>query len=177
MKSTLAMMLCAAVLLGGCASSQKAAGDQQTNAEEKSSQKDYDKLIKDAKEYEGYFDLYQKDGELYLSVPKEQLNKPFLMNFELARGVGSSGLYGGTMLNIFEGLLVSLQKHEGKIFLVQHPHRYTATAGTPEAKAVDDVPNRRAHCEPKAEGGAMTTAPGCSFGMSSGVTWIVSGSA
>ncbi|HLR26675.1 MAG TPA: DUF5117 domain-containing protein, partial [Fodinibius sp.] len=137
MKSILAMMLCAVVFLGGCASSQKAAGDQQAKAEEPSSQKDYDTLIKDAEEYEGYFDLYRKKDELYLSVSKEQLNQPFLMNFELARGIGSSGLYGGTMLNIFQGLLVSLQKHEGKIFLVEHPYRYTAKEGTPEARAVD----------------------------------------
>src|SRR5699024_10505112 len=137
MKSILAMMLCAVVFLGGCASSQKAAGDQQAKAEEQSSQKDYDTLIKDAEEHEGYFDLYRKKDELYLSVSKEQLNQPFLMNFELARGIGSSGLYGGTMLNIFQGLLVSLQKHEGKIFLVEHPYRYTAKESTSEASAVD----------------------------------------
>ncbi|MCW9708851.1 zinc-dependent metalloprotease [Fodinibius salsisoli] len=138
MKSKLTIvLLCAVVFYGGCASSQKTTSDQQTKTEEQSSKEEYDKLIKDAEQYEGYFDFYQKDSELYLSVSEEQLNKPFLMNFELARGVGASGLYGGTMLNIFEGLLVSFQKHEGKIFLVQHPHRYTAQAGTPQAKAVD----------------------------------------
>src|SRR5699024_5758905 len=58
------------------------------------------------------------------------------MNFELARGIGSSGLYGGTMLNIFQGLLVTLQKHAGDIVLVEHPYRYPAKEGTPEARVV-----------------------------------------
>ncbi len=41
------------------------------------------------------------------------------------------------MLNIFEGLLVSLEMHEGKVFLVKKPHRYTAEEGTPQAMAVE----------------------------------------
>lgn len=138
-KLAIAVALYAAVLFAGwgCASSQKTAeSDQQADTQQEVSD-NYDDLIEDAEPYEGYFDLYQKDSDLFLSVSAEKLNEPFLMNFELARGIGSSGLYGGTMLNIFEGLLVSLEKHEGKIFLVRHPHRYKAREGTPEAKAVD----------------------------------------
>uniref|UniRef100_UPI0035671292 zinc-dependent metalloprotease n=1 Tax=Fodinibius sp. TaxID=1872440 RepID=UPI0035671292 len=141
MKSKLvtATALCATVLFSGwgCASFQKAASNNQQDGTQQEASEAYDDLIKDAEPYEGYFDLYQKDSDLYLSVPDEKLNEPFLMNFELARGIGASGLYGGTMLNIFEGLMVSFEKHEGKIFLVRHPHRYKAIDGSPEAKAVD----------------------------------------
>ncbi|MEX0609530.1 MAG: zinc-dependent metalloprotease [Balneolaceae bacterium] len=94
-------------------------------------------LIKDATKVEGFFDLYQKEDQLYMAIEEEELGNDFLMNFELARGIGSSGLYGGTMLNIFEGLLVSLKKEEGKIFLMQKPHRYVAEEGSPAAKAVE----------------------------------------
>ncbi|HET6528830.1 MAG TPA: zinc-dependent metalloprotease [Balneolaceae bacterium] len=125
----------AILLFAGCAASQKATTNGASAKE--SPDKEFAKLIKDAEKYEGFFDLYQKDSNLYISVPKEMLDKKFLMNFELATGIGSSGLYGGTMLNIFEGLLVSLEKHEGKIFLIQHPTHYTAKDGTPEARAVE----------------------------------------
>lgn len=97
----------------------------------------FEELTKDAEHLEGFFDLYKTEENLYMAVSKEDLDKEFLMNFEIAQGIGSSGLYGGTMLNIFEGLLVRLEKREGKIFVVQLPHRYNAEEGTPEAKAVE----------------------------------------
>lgn len=97
----------------------------------------FTELTTDAEKVEGFFDLYRKDGKLYLAITEDDLNKDFLMNFEISQGIGSSGLFGGTMLNIFEGLLVSLEKHEGKIFLVKKPHRYSAEEGTPAALAVE----------------------------------------
>lgn len=136
MTRTLLAIMCVGLLFSACSTAEKATQKQQDSAQE-SSQEDYQKLIKDAEKYEGYFDMYQKDDKLYLSVNKEQLNQQFLMNFELARGIGGGGLYGGTMLNIFEGLLVSLEKHEGKLMLVQHPHRYTAEPNSATSRAVD----------------------------------------
>ncbi len=136
LRTLCALLLCAAFVIQGCATSQNATTSEQT-APEESSENEYEKLIKDAEAYEGYFNLYQKDDKLYMAVDKDRLNDKFLMNFELARGIGSSGLYGGTMLNIFEGLLVSFEMHENKLFLVQHPHRYKAEEGTPQAKAVE----------------------------------------
>lgn len=97
----------------------------------------FSELTKDASFMEGFFDMYQKDGKLYMAIEEEDLNKDFLLNFQISQGVGASGLFGGTMLNIFEGLLVALEKHEGKIFLVKKPHRYTAEEGTPQAEAVE----------------------------------------
>lgn len=136
MKQLFVTLICAALLLPGCASSQKAASSSKSETQKETSEDEFKKLTKDAKKYEGYFDLYHKDDKLYLAVPKDRLNKQFLMNFELARGIGSSFLYGGLMLNS-KALLVSLEDHEGKLFLVEHPYRYTAREGTPQAKAVD----------------------------------------
>lgn len=110
----------------------------QDGNDEGSEDKDkFTELIKDAEHLEGFFDLYRTDEKLYMAVTEDDLNKEFLMNFELAQGIGSSGLYGGSMLSVFEGLLVKLEKREGKIFLVQIPHRYKAEEGTPEARAVE----------------------------------------
>lgn len=97
----------------------------------------FTELTEDAEYFEGFFDLYKKDGKLYMAITEEDLNQDFLMNFEISQGIGASGVFGGTMLNIFEGLLVSLEKHEGKIFLVRKPSRYTAEEGTPQARALE----------------------------------------
>ena len=136
MRYTILTLVCAALLVSACSTTKNAASNQEDSTT-KSSQNEYDKLIKDADRYEGYFDLYQKDDKLYLSVTEEQLTQPFLMNFELARGIGAAGLYGGSMLSVFEGLLVSLEKKEGKVMLVQHPHRYTAGGNEVLQNALD----------------------------------------
>lgn len=98
---------------------------------------DYTELIKDATHKPGFIDAYQTDDKVYFAIEPDMLGKDFLMKYEIAQGIGAGGLYGGTMLNIFEGLMVRLEKHEGKIFLMQKPHRYVANEGTPEKNAVD----------------------------------------
>ncbi len=127
------LLLCICTILTG---STLTFGQKKGNDTEEKKDK-YAELISDAEKYEGFFDLYRKDGKLYMAISEDDLNKDFLMNFEISQGIGSSGVFGGTMLNIFEGLLVALEKHDGKIFLVKKPHRYTAKEGTPAAKAVD----------------------------------------
>ncbi|NOT06637.1 MAG: zinc-dependent metalloprotease [Gemmatimonadales bacterium] len=85
----------------------------------------------------GYFDTYQKDDKLYLAIPKDRLGKNFLMEMKIAQGIGVNSLFGGTMLNIFEGNLVALERRADQIFLVQRPHRFTAKNDAAAAKAVD----------------------------------------
>ena len=59
------------------------------------------------------------------------------MNFEIARGIGAGGLYGGTMLNIFEASIVAFERHGDRIYLVQRPHRFVAPNDPAAAKAVE----------------------------------------
>lgn len=108
------------------------------NGEEKSSEDEdkFTELTKDAEHIEGFFDLYKTEEALYMALTKDQLEHDFLMNIEIAEGIGSSFIYGGLMLNR-QALLLSLEKREGKIFLVQKPYQYVAKEGTPEAEAVD----------------------------------------
>lgn len=110
---------------------------QEGGEEEADTTDQFAELIEETTHQEGFIDTYTKDGTLYLAIPRDMLNEEFLMNYEIAQGIGSSGLYGGTMLNIFEGNLVAFEEHEGKIFLVQRPHRYKAEPNTPEARSVD----------------------------------------
>jgi hypothetical protein len=97
----------------------------------------FNELIEDAEKIEGFLTFYRKDNNLYLELTEEKLDRDFILNFKIARGIGAAGLFGGTMLNIFESELVALQKRENKIFLVNKPHRYLADEGTPQARAVD----------------------------------------
>ncbi len=94
----------------------------------------FDKLIKDATHIKGFFDFYHKDDKLYMALTPERLGEDFLVSYQIARGIGASGLYGGTMLSIFEPDIISLQKHENKIFLVHKPQRYKS--GSDEARKI-----------------------------------------
>jgi hypothetical protein len=94
-------------------------------------------LIKGATLRSGYFDTYEKGENLYLVIPKDRLGKDFLMEMKIAQGIGAAGLFGGTMLNIFEGQVMALERHGDRVVLVQRPHRYTATEGGAAQQAVE----------------------------------------
>lgn len=99
--------------------------------------KKFNDLIENAEHIDGFFNFYHKDNKLFLAITEDQLDNDFILNYKIARGIGAAGLYGGTMLNIFEAEIVALEKRENKIFLVNKPHRYVAEEGTPQARAVD----------------------------------------
>jgi hypothetical protein len=105
--------------------------------EKKSKYKDFAELTEDAEALEGFFDLYRKDDQLYMAVPEQRLGDDFLMEFKIAQGIGARSLFGGTMLSIFEGKLVAIERHGEKLFLVQRPHRFTATTDAAAAQAVN----------------------------------------
>ena len=85
---------------------------------------------------DGFLETYEKSGRLYLVVPRERLGREFLLSTEIAQGIGMRGVIGGTMLNIFDGLVVSLERHGDRVFLLQQPHRFIAPAGSAIERAV-----------------------------------------
>ena len=103
----------------------------------KSPFKPFETVVGDAEMQEGFFDVYEKTDKLFLAIPQDKLDKDFLLTFEIARGIGARGLFGGTMLNIFEGKLVTFERRGNTVLLVQKPHRYPAEASTAAARAVD----------------------------------------
>lgn len=94
-------------------------------------------LIGGAEAHAGLFTLYAKDDKLYLAVPKDRLDQDFLFEAKVARGVGAAGVYGGTMLNLFEGDVVALTQRGDRVYLLKRPHRFKAEEGTPQAAAVE----------------------------------------
>jgi hypothetical protein len=97
---------------------------------------DFERLTRDATHREGFFDTYETDGRFFLRVPEDRLGEQFLLGFQASQGPGTGGVYGGTMLDS-EARIVSLEKRQGRILLVQHQHRYTAPEGSPAQRAID----------------------------------------
>lgn len=85
----------------------------------------------------GFFDTYEKDDKVWIAVLPERLGKDFLMEMELAQGIGANGLYGGTMLNLFEANLMTLERRGEQIFLLQKPSRFTGGRDAAVGRAVD----------------------------------------
>ena len=90
--------------------------------------RDFERLAEGAEVSPGFFDLYTKEGRLYLAVPEDRLGKEFLMDMRVARGIGAAGLFGGTTLSTFEMDLMALEKHGENVLLVQRPHRFGAAS-------------------------------------------------
>ena len=84
----------------------------------------------------GYFDTYEKDDRLWIAIPRERLGQDFLMEMKLAQGIGANGLFGGTMLNLFEANVMTLERRGEQIFLLQKPTRFTGGTDAAVAQAV-----------------------------------------
>ena len=94
-------------------------------------------VTRDAVHRPGFIDTYQKDDRIWLAVPADRFGSDFLMEMKLAQGIGAGGLYGGTMLNLFEGNVMTLERRGEQVFLLQKPHRFTAKNEPATARAVE----------------------------------------
>lgn len=99
--------------------------------------KDFAELTEGAEAQEGYFDTYVKADKLYMAIPADRLGEDFVMIFEIAQGIGAARLFGGTMLDFFEGHLVALERHGDMVYLLEKSAHYRAEPETPAAAAVD----------------------------------------
>lgn len=90
-----------------------------------------------AEKSEGFFTFYNTGDKLYMAIYPDQLDQEFLLNYQIDQGIGSSGLFSGTMLGGFEADVAALRRVDNKIYLVKRPHRYHAEEGTPQERAVD----------------------------------------
>jgi hypothetical protein len=113
--------------------------EKQESEEEKKKDpyKDFEELTEDATAREGFFDTYEKSDKLYMAIPQDRLGEEFLLAFQIAQGIGGRSLYGGTMLDIFEGALVSLERHGDRVYLIRQPHRFTGGSDPAVERAVE----------------------------------------
>ena len=68
-----------------------------SQAQPPSPYKNFGQLTKDAVVRKGFLDTYQKEDKLYLAIPKDRLGKEFLMEMKIAQGIGTGGIFGGTV--------------------------------------------------------------------------------
>ena len=85
---------------------------------------------------QGFFDTYEKDDKVWIAVPADRLGKDFLMEMKLAQGIGANGLFGGTMLSLFEANIMTIERRGEQVFLLQKPSRFTANTDSAIARAV-----------------------------------------
>ena len=93
-------------------------------------------VVRGATHRPGLFDTYEKGENLYLVIPKDRIGQDFMLVYEISQGIGAAGLFGGTMLDIFEGHQVALERHGDRVFLVERPGRFTARDNAAAQQAV-----------------------------------------
>ncbi len=59
--------------------------------------KPFDEVIKGATQQAGYFPVWRKDEKVWLEVPLDHLNRPFLFSANISHSVGERGLYASQM--------------------------------------------------------------------------------
>jgi hypothetical protein len=109
-----------------------------------SSLRSFADATRDAKELPGLFNLWQRDDKVYLEIAPEQLERMYFFSTNLDQGLGESRFLAGTMSSSlsrrFGGpAIVVFRKVGGNVQLVARNVKYTAQAGTPEARAVEDA--------------------------------------
>jgi hypothetical protein len=97
-------------------------------------------VIKDAKEIKGLFPLWQRDEKVWIELKPEDFNKPLFFAPKLARGIGESGILGGSMRvagSRVESRVVEFRRVHNTVQLVAVNSEFVARdPRSPEARAV-----------------------------------------
>lgn len=135
----LPLLLAGTLALAGCAraTARQAASPVPADSTAAGRQDAFTRIVSQAEHLAGFFDLYRtRDDKLYMAVPADRLERDFLMEFKVARGVGAGGMYGGTMISGGEADIVAFERHGENLFLLKKPVRFRAQEGTPQEAAV-----------------------------------------
>ena len=101
------------------------------------SSKPFADVVKDARETKGLFTLWQKDDKVYVELDPEQFDRPFFFKSAINQGIGEGRLFGGAMTYpVGVSQIIVFHKHGQTVQLIAKNVKYTAKAGTPEARAV-----------------------------------------
>jgi hypothetical protein len=83
------------------------------------------------------FNLWQKDDKVYIELEPDQFDRPFFFKSAINQGIGEGRIFGGAMTYpVGVSQIVVFHKHGQTVQLIAKNVKYTATAGTPEARAV-----------------------------------------
>ena len=96
-------------------------------------------VAKDFKELPGMLSLWQKDDKVYIELAPDQFDRAYFFSTNLDQGLGESGLIAGSMGShgrFASPAIVIFRKVGSSVQLISRNVKYTAKAGTPEARAV-----------------------------------------
>src|SRR5262245_23066603 len=96
--------------------------------------KEWGTVTKDSEEKAGLFRVYKKKDAWYMSIRKDQLDKPYFLALDIGRGIGSMGIFGGTTLNED---VVRFRRKADNLQLVKDNVRFMATGDSALMKSVD----------------------------------------
>lgn len=82
----------------------------------------------------GLFDVYQKEGQIYLAVAKGQLDKPFLLATHVDRGTGSLSLFAGLRRGI---RICEFHRRGDMVYLLQRSSYFSTASGSDWEQIVD----------------------------------------
>ena len=101
-------------------------------------------VTRDAHEMPGLFNVWRKDDKVWIELAPEQLEHMYFFSTNLDQGLGESRFLAGSMSSSlsrrFGGpAIVVFRKVGPNVQLIARNVKYTAQAGTPEARAVADA--------------------------------------
>jgi len=92
-------------------------------------------VVKDAKETEGFFNVWRNEDRAWIEIRPDQLDKPFFFSTVRTKGVGERMVIAGLM---GERHIVYFRKVNGHVQLIARNTRFRARAGTPTEHAVHE---------------------------------------
>ncbi|MDR2173562.1 MAG: zinc-dependent metalloprotease [Burkholderiales bacterium] len=97
----------------------------------------FDKVIEGATTLDGFLKLYQKEDKVWVELMPEDFDRLFYLKTNLDRGIGEKRFFGG-MMTYPAGVqgVVQFRKVGRMVQMIEKNTVYTATPGTPEARAV-----------------------------------------
>ncbi len=98
-------------------------------------------VSRDAKELTGLFRVWQKDEKVWLEIEPAQFDQPFFFSTNLDQGLGENGFFAGSMSSSLSRRfgspqIVMFRKVGPNVQMIARNVKYTAQAGSPEARAV-----------------------------------------
>ena len=91
-------------------------------------------VIKDAKQIDGLFTLWQKDDKVWLELKPADLNQPFFLSPRYKSGIGEGRLYGGLFAS---EVVIEFRRIHNQLQMLARNTDFLAQAGTPAARAVE----------------------------------------
>jgi hypothetical protein len=97
----------------------------------------YATFVKDAEVKDGLFPLIRKDGKVYLTLTKDQLDKDFYEHAVPSNGLGGYGILDGDDFQQLVEIVRFVRVDDKHVAIVLPQTRLSAPAGTPIANAVN----------------------------------------